>query len=117
MRDFGFSGGGNHEHLLADRKLPPKFGPSSTAWPKRTRLGEPRIHGELQKLGFVVSEQTVARYLQRVGRRGDSRKAWLTFLRNHREVIAAFDFFTIPTVTFQVLYCFFVIEGRFCTST
>jgi len=55
----------------------------------------------------------VARYLQRVGRRGDSRKAWLTFLRNHREVIAAFDFFTIPTVTFQVLYCFFVIEhGR-----
>ena len=28
-------------------------------------------------------------------------------------MIAAFDFFTIPTVTFQVLYCFFVIEhGR-----
>jgi len=75
--------------------------------------GAPRIHGELQKLGFVVSERTVARYLQRVGRRGDCSKAWLTFLRNHREVIAAFDFFTIPTVTFQVLYCFFVIEhGR-----
>ena len=75
--------------------------------------GAPRIHGELQKLGFVISERTVARYLQRVGRRGDSHKAWLTFLRNHREVIAAFDFFTIPTVTFQVLYCFFVIEhGR-----
>ena len=46
--------------------------------------GAPRIHGELQKLVFVVSERTVARYLQRVGRRGDSRKAWLTFLRNHR---------------------------------
>ena len=28
-------------------------------------------------------------------------------------MIAAFDFFTIPTATFQVLYCFFVIEhGR-----
>jgi putative transposase len=28
-------------------------------------------------------------------------------------VIAAFDFFTVPTVTFQLLYCFFVIEhGR-----
>ena len=28
-------------------------------------------------------------------------------------MIAAFDFFTVPTVTFQVLYCFFVIEhGR-----
>ena len=28
-------------------------------------------------------------------------------------MIAAFDFFTVPTLTFQVLYCFFVIEhGR-----
>jgi len=27
-------------------------------------------------------------------------------------VIAAFDFFTVPTVTFQALYCFFVIEHR-----
>jgi transposase InsO family protein len=34
-------------------------------------------------------------------------------LQNHREVIAAFDFFTVPTVTFQLLYCFFLIEhGR-----
>jgi hypothetical protein len=40
-------------------------------------------------------------------------KSWLTFLQNHREVIAAFDFFTAPTVTFQSLYCFFVVEhGR-----
>jgi len=50
--------------------------------------GAPRIHGELQKLGFVVSERTVARYLQRVGRRGDPGKSWLTFFTNHREVIA-----------------------------
>jgi transposase InsO family protein len=34
----------------------------------------------------------------------------LAFLRNHREVIVAFDFFTVPTVTFNLLYCFFVIE-------
>jgi putative transposase len=75
--------------------------------------GAPKIHGELQKLGFDISERTEARYLQRVRRRSESRKAWLSFLRNHREVIAAFDFFTVPTMTFQVLYCFFVIEhGR-----
>jgi putative transposase len=36
-------------------------------------------------------------------------KRWLAFLRNHREVIAAMDFFTVPTVTFSLLYCFFVI--------
>jgi putative transposase len=75
--------------------------------------GAPKIHGELQKLGLVVSERSVARYLRRMRRRGDPAKSWLTFLQNHREVIAAFDFFTMPTVTFQLLYCFFVFElGR-----
>jgi putative transposase len=75
--------------------------------------GAPRIHGELQKLGFAVAERTVARYLRRVQRRGDPEKRWLTFLQNHREVIVAVDFFTVPTVAFQLLYCFFVIEhGR-----
>jgi putative transposase len=75
--------------------------------------GAPNIHGELQKLGFVVCERSVARYLRRIRRRGDSSKRWLAFLQNHREVIVAFDFFTVPTLTFQLLYCFFVIEhGR-----
>jgi putative transposase len=72
--------------------------------------GAPRIHGELLKLGFVVSERSVARHLRRVRRRGDPGKHWLAFLQNHRDVIVAFDFFTVPTVTFQLLYCFFVIE-------
>jgi len=31
-------------------------------------------------------------------------------LRNHREAIAAFDFFMAPTITFSMLYCFFVIS-------
>jgi transposase InsO family protein len=75
--------------------------------------GAPRIHGELQKLGFVVSERSVARHLRRIRRHADPGKQWLTFLENHREMIVAFDFFTVPTVTFQLLYCFFVIEhGR-----
>jgi len=75
--------------------------------------GAPKIHGELLKLGLEVSERTVARYLQRLRRRGDPTKHWLAFLANHREVIVAFDFFTVPTLTFQLLYCFFVIEhGR-----
>jgi putative transposase len=33
--------------------------------------GAPKIHGELQKLGFVLSERTVARYLRGIQRRGD----------------------------------------------
>ncbi len=71
--------------------------------------GAPRIHGELLKLGFEVSERTVSRYLARASRNGDARKLWLVFLKNHREVIPAMDFFTVPTATFRVLYCFFVI--------
>lgn len=76
--------------------------------------GAPKIHGELLKLGFEVSERTVARYLRRLRpRRGDSSQNWLAFLANHREVIVAFDFFTVATLTFKLLYCFIVIEhGR-----
>jgi hypothetical protein len=59
--------------------------------------GAPKIHGELLKLGFEVSERTVARYLRRLRpRRGDSSQHWLAFLANHREVIVAFDFFMWP---------------------
>lgn len=73
----------------------------------------PEIHGELQTLGFVVCERSVARYLRRIRRRGDPGKRWLTFLQNHREVLVAFAFFTVTALTFQLLYCFFVIDhGR-----
>jgi len=75
--------------------------------------GAPRIHGELLKLGFEISEATVSRYLALTTPSRDSGKRWLTFLKNHREAIAAMDFFTVPTATFRVLYCFFVIgHGR-----
>ena len=56
--------------------------------------GAPKIHGELQKLGFVLSERTVARYLRGIARRGDPAKKWLAFLHNRREAIVALDLFT-----------------------
>jgi putative transposase len=34
----------------------------------------------------------------------------MTFLRNHLIVTAACDFFTVPTVTFRVLYCFLILS-------
>jgi len=71
--------------------------------------GAPRIHGELLKLGFDLSEPTVSRWLRRVPRTPDPAKRWLTFLRNHREAIVGMDFFTVPTLTFGILYCFFII--------
>ena len=61
--------------------------------------GAPRIHAELLKLGFEVSERSVSRWIRRAPRNPDPVKQWLTFLRNHREAIAAMDFFTIPTLS------------------
>src|SRR6266700_2261319 len=51
--------------------------------------------------------------MKRAPRESDSAQRWLAFLRDHREAIAAMDFFTVPTITFGVLYCFFVLaHGR-----
>jgi transposase InsO family protein len=72
--------------------------------------GAPRIHGELLSLGFVLSERTVSRYLPRKPASPNPIKRWLTFLRNHRDAIAAMDFFVVPTVTFRLVYAWFVIS-------
>jgi hypothetical protein len=64
---------------------------------ENSKWGAPKIHGELLKLGFEVSERKVARYLRRLRRRPDNAsQSWLAFLANHREVIVAFDFFAVP---------------------
>jgi transposase InsO family protein len=72
--------------------------------------GAPRIHGELLMLGFDVSERTISRWMRRPPRDPEPAKRWLAFLKNHREAIAAMDFFTVPTMKFNLLYCFFVIS-------
>ena len=40
----------------------------------------------------------------------DKSQTWLTFLRNHLEVSWAMDFFTVPTVRFQILYIFVILH-------
>lgn len=75
--------------------------------------GAPRIHGELLKLGFEISEITVSRYMPRRPADPDQLKRWTIFLRNHKDAIAAMDLFTVPTASLRVLYGFFVIHhGR-----
>jgi transposase InsO family protein len=75
--------------------------------------GAPRIHGELIRLGIDVSERSVSRYLRSLPRTPRANATWGTFLRNHRDGIAAMDFFTVPTTMFRVLHVFLVIRhGR-----
>jgi putative transposase len=72
--------------------------------------GAPRIHSELLKLGFDVTKRTVARYMPKRPVPPDAVERWLAFLKNHRDVITGVDFFTVPNITFQVLYVFFIIH-------
>jgi hypothetical protein len=75
--------------------------------------GAPRIHGELLCLGFDVSERSISRYMRSLPRTPRANATWMTFLRNHRDGIAAMDFFTVPTAMFPVLNVFLVIRhGR-----
>jgi putative transposase len=70
--------------------------------------GAPRIQAELHLLGYEVTDSTVAKY--RVRNHKPPSQTWKSFLRNHAGQIAAIDFFTVPTVTFNVLYCFVVLR-------
>src|SRR5712692_2684201 len=72
--------------------------------------GAPRIHGEILKLGFDLSETTVSRWIRRAPKVPDPAKRWLTFLTNHREATAAMVFFTVPMLTLGLLYCCLVIS-------
>ena len=69
--------------------------------------GAPRIHGELLKLGIDIGETSVGKYFVR-SRKPPSQN-WRTFLENHVKNIVSVDFFTVPTIRFQVLYVFLVL--------
>jgi len=70
--------------------------------------GAPRIHGEVLKLGFAVSQSTVARYMAR--KSNPPSQSWRTFVRNHAPQIAAMDLFVVPTIGFNLLYAFVMVR-------
>jgi transposase InsO family protein len=67
--------------------------------------GAPRIHGELLKLGIdYVSERTISNIIKKCRPVKPPSQTWRTFLKNHMNNTFGVDFFTVPTVTFTVLY-------------
>src|SRR5262249_137782 len=83
------------------RKLIRKLSRENPLW------GAPRIHGELLKLGVAVGETSVAKYMP--PHRHPPSQTWRTFLENHLHSTVSVDFFTVPTIRFQVLYVFLVL--------
>ena len=69
--------------------------------------GARRIHGELLKLGIDIGESSVSKYMVRC--RKPRSQTWRTFLENHAQQLVSIDFFTVPTIRFQVLYVFLVL--------
>jgi putative transposase len=69
--------------------------------------GAPRVHGELLKLGIDIGETSVSKYMVRCHQRPS--QTWRTFLENHLQQLVSIDFFTVPTIGFQVLYVFLVL--------
>jgi putative transposase len=69
--------------------------------------GAPRIHGELLKLGIDIGETSVSKYMGR--HRRPLSQTWKTFLDNHLTTLVSVDFFTVPTIRFQILYVFLIV--------
>jgi len=69
--------------------------------------GAPHVHGEFLKLGIDISETSMSKYLVRS--RKPPSQTWRTFLENHLESLVSVDFFSVPTIRFQILYVFLVL--------
>jgi|SRR5439155_17523999 len=83
------------------RKLVRTMAAANVTW------GAPRIHGELLKLGFKLSERTVSRLMPK--QRTGPSPTWKTFLSNHVGQLVSIDFFTVPTVQLRVLFVFVLL--------
>jgi hypothetical protein len=62
-----------------------------------------KIQAELSKLGIHLGLTTISRYLPKAGPGKNSHQRWMIFLRNHRDLIAAMDFFVVPSARFRLL--------------
>jgi transposase InsO family protein len=71
--------------------------------------GAPKIHGELFKLGIVISERTVSGMLRRRKRKPPSQ-TWRTFIKNHMPDMDSMDFLVVPTIRFRLLYVLVILS-------
>ncbi len=76
--------------------------------------GNERIEGELLKLGYEISDETVANILRRHGippvPERDTSPSWRHLMTHYKDQLLACDFFTIETLFLQTIYVLIFIE-------
>lgn len=99
----------------------PNISPATIGLIKRIHKDNPllspeKIHEKLQILGIERSPapNTIAKYLPTTRKPPSERQiqSWKMFLGNHHHELWATDFFTIPTIKFQVLYGLVIIHHQ-----
>jgi hypothetical protein len=89
------------------RDLVPRLAGQNPAW------GYRRVHGELTRLGYQVSQPTVRRILRARGCRPAPcglDTSWRRFLRSQAEGLLACGFFTVDTIFLKRLHVLSVME-------
>src|SRR5437867_3461139 len=88
--------GGRNRVSQEIRALIFRMGAENPTW------GAPRIHGELLKLGFNLSEPTVSRWLRKLKKTPDPAQRWVTFFhRSHAHIWCTLLFFRHRTRSAQ----------------
>jgi putative transposase len=76
--------------------------------------GFERIEGELLKLGYTISHETVGAILRRHGippaSERETSPSWRHLMTHYKDQLLACDFFTVETLFLQTIYVFFFIE-------
>ena len=76
--------------------------------------GYGKLDGELRKLGYHISEQTIANILERHGIPPAPQRigsvSWRHLMQHYKDQILACDFFTVETLRLQTIYVLFFIE-------
>jgi transposase InsO family protein len=100
---FKLKGPGRPKVSREIRDLVRRMAAANLSW------GAPRIHGELLRLGFEVSERTVSNLMPRRSTTSEPSQTWRTFLKNHANT-CSIDFFTVPTAAFNILFVLVVLS-------
>jgi transposase len=76
--------------------------------------GYERIEGELHKLGYTISHETVGNILRRhdipPAPERETSPSWRHLMTHYKDQLLACDFFTVETLFLQTIYVLFFIE-------